>query len=37
MKKIMPLVWKTNPELEVSIIGNVAEKLDIKQYLNLNF
>lgn len=36
-EKIMPLVWKTNPELEVSIIGNVAEKLDIKQYPKFKF
>jgi len=27
-EKIMPIVWKTNPELEVSIIGNVSEKLE---------
>lgn len=36
-EKIMPLVWKTNPELEVSIIGNVAEKLDIKQFPKFKF
>ncbi len=36
-EKIMPLVWKTNPELEVSIIGNVAEKLDIRQYPKFKF
>jgi O-antigen biosynthesis protein len=35
--KIMPLVWKTNPELEVSIIGNVADKLDLKQYPKFKF
>lgn len=36
-EKIMPLVWKTNPELEVSVIGNVADKLDIKQYPKFKF
>lgn len=36
-EKIMPIVWKTNPELEVSIIGNVAEKLDIRQYPKFKF
>ncbi|RNA63642.1 glycosyltransferase [Chryseobacterium nematophagum] len=35
--KIMPLVWKENPELEVSIIGNVADKLDIQQYPKFKF
>lgn len=35
--KIMPLVWNTNPELEVSIIGNVADKLDVKQYPKFKF
>lgn len=35
--KIMPLVWKENPELEVSVIGNVAEKLDLKQYPKFKF
>ncbi|WP_415329116.1 glycosyltransferase [Chryseobacterium sp. MMS23-Vi53] len=35
--KIMPLVWKENPELEVSVIGNVADKLDIKQYPKFKF
>lgn len=35
--KIMPLVWKENPELEVSIIGNVADKLDIRQYPKFKF
>lgn len=36
-EKIMPLVWKENPELEVSVIGNVAEKLDLKLYPKFNF
>lgn len=36
-EKIMPLVWKTNPELEVSVIGNVADKLDIRQYPRFKF
>lgn len=36
-EKIMPIVWKTNPELEVSIIGNVAEKLDIRQFPEFKF
>ncbi|RKE77749.1 glycosyltransferase family 4 protein [Chryseobacterium sp. AG363] len=35
--KIMPIVWKTNPELEVSIIGNVAEKLDLKLFPKFKF
>lgn len=36
-EKIMPLVWKENPELEVSVIGNVADKLDLKQYPKFKF
>ncbi|MBB6332002.1 glycosyltransferase involved in cell wall biosynthesis [Chryseobacterium sediminis] len=36
-EKIMPVVWKTNPELEVSIIGNVSEKLDLKLYPKFKF
>lgn len=36
-EKIMPLVWKENPELRVNVIGNVADKLDIKQYPEFNF
>ncbi|AZA52311.1 glycosyltransferase [Chryseobacterium sp. G0201] len=36
-EKIMPLVWKTNPDLEVSVIGNVADKLDIKQFPKFKF
>lgn len=36
-EKIMPIVWKTNPELEVSIIGNVAEKLDLKLFPKFKF
>lgn len=36
-EKIMPIVWKTNPELEVSIIGNVAEKLDLKLFPRFKF
>ncbi|WP_106914447.1 glycosyltransferase [Chryseobacterium aurantiacum] len=36
-EKIMPIVWKTNPDLEVSVIGNVADKLDIKQYPKFKF
>ncbi|WP_213277227.1 glycosyltransferase family 4 protein [Chryseobacterium indologenes] len=36
-EKIMPIVWKTNPELEVSIIGNVSEKLDLKLYSKFKF
>lgn len=36
-ENIMPIVWKTNPELEVSIIGNVADKLDIKQFPKFKF
>lgn len=35
--KIMPLVWNKIPELEVSIIGNVADKLDVKQYPKFKF
>ncbi|MCA6069287.1 glycosyltransferase family 4 protein [Chryseobacterium sp. RG1] len=35
--KIMPLVWKEDSQLEVSIIGNVADKLDIKQYPKFKF
>lgn len=36
-EKIMPIVWKTNPELELSIIGNVAEKLDLKLFPKFKF
>lgn len=36
-EKIMPIVWKTNPELEVSVIGNVADKLDMNQYPKFKF
>ncbi|MGR3855834.1 glycosyltransferase family 4 protein [Chryseobacterium indologenes] len=36
-EKIMPIVWKTNPELEVSIIGNVAEKLDLTLFPKFKF
>lgn len=36
-EKIMPIVWKTNPELEVSIIGNVSENLDLKLYPKFKF
>lgn len=36
-EKIMPLVWKTNPDLEVSVIGNVADKLDVKQFPKFKF
>jgi len=36
-EKIMPIVWKTNPDLEVSIIGNVSEKLDLKLYPKFKF
>lgn len=36
-EKIMPIVWETKPELEVSIIGNVAEKLDIRQFPKFKF
>jgi glycosyltransferase involved in cell wall biosynthesis len=36
-EKIMPLVWNVNPELEVSIIGNVADKLDLKLYPKFKF
>lgn len=35
--KIMPVVWKINPDLEVSVIGNVADKLDLKQYPKFKF
>ncbi|MGE4512900.1 MAG: glycosyltransferase family 4 protein, partial [Chryseobacterium sp.] len=35
--KIMPLVWNINPELEVSVIGNVADKLDLKLYPKFKF
>ncbi|WP_374460714.1 glycosyltransferase [Chryseobacterium taeanense] len=35
--KIMPLVWNVNPELEVSILGNVADKLDLKLYPKFKF
>ena len=33
----MPIVWKNNPNLEVTIIGNVADKLDIKLFPKFNF
>ncbi|MEC3874518.1 glycosyltransferase [Chryseobacterium salviniae] len=36
-EKVMPLVWKENPDLEVSVIGNVADKLDLKQYPKFKF
>ncbi|AZA56057.1 glycosyltransferase [Chryseobacterium shandongense] len=36
-EKIMPLVWKKNPDLEVSVIGNVADKLDLKLYPKFKF
>ncbi|QGN23092.1 glycosyltransferase family 4 protein [Elizabethkingia anophelis] len=36
-EKIMPIVWKNNPNLEVTIIGNVADKLDIKLFPKFNF
>lgn len=36
-EKIMPLVWKENPGLEVSVIGNVADKLDLKLYPKFKF
>lgn len=36
-EKIMPIVWETKPELEVSVIGNVAEKLDIRQFPKFKF
>jgi len=36
-EKIMPIVWKINPELKVSVIGNVADKLDIKQFPKFDF
>lgn len=36
-EKIMPIVWEKNPDLEVSVIGNVADKLDIKQYPKFRF
>lgn len=36
-EKIMPLVWKENPDLKVSVIGNVADKLDLKQYPKFKF
>lgn len=36
-EKIMPIVWKTHPELEVSIIGNVAKKLDLKLFPKFKF
>lgn len=36
-ESIMPIVWKTNPDLKVSIIGNVADKLDIKQFPKFKF
>jgi glycosyltransferase involved in cell wall biosynthesis len=36
-EKIMPLVWEVNPELQVSVIGNVIEKLDTKQYPKFEF
>lgn len=36
-EKIMPIVWKTNPDLKVSVIGNVADKLDIKQFPKFDF
>lgn len=36
-ENIMPLVWKENPDIEVSVIGNVADKLNIKQYPKFKF
>ncbi|GAB0156144.1 hypothetical protein CHRYSEOSP005_14080 [Chryseobacterium sp. Alg-005] len=36
-ENVMPIVWKTNPELEVSIIGNVADKLDLKLFPKFKF
>ncbi len=36
-EKVMPLVWKENPDLEVSVIGNVAEKLDLRLYPKFKF
>ena len=33
----MPIVWKTNPEIEVSVIGNVADKLDLKLFPKFKF
>lgn len=36
-ENIMPVVWRTNPELEVSVIGNVADKLDLKQFPKFKF
>lgn len=36
-ENIMPIVWKTNPGLEVSVIGNVADKLDLKQFPKFKF
>lgn len=36
-EKVMPLVWKENPDLEVSVIGNVAEKLDLRSYPKFKF
>lgn len=36
-KKIMPLVWENCPEIRVTIIGNVVEKLKISNYPKFNF
>lgn len=36
-ENIMPVVWKTNPEIEVSVIGNVADKLDLKLFPKFKF
>ncbi|UOU99706.1 glycosyltransferase family 4 protein [Chryseobacterium daecheongense] len=36
-ENIMPIVWKTNPEIEVSVIGNVADKLDLKLFPKFKF
>lgn len=36
-ENIMPIVWKANPEIEVSVIGNVADKLDLKLFPKFKF
>ena len=36
-ESIMPIVWKNIPNLEINIIGNVAEKLDTQLFPKFNF
>lgn len=36
-ESIMPIVWKNIPNLEINIIGNVADKLDTQLFPKFNF